>query len=135
MENNQTNGLTEELLKQFALQECFKLFPTSSSVNEFTEMYKRKLFRCKLKYLLELLGTLHHYPFYESHRLEKALGQYMVESGISKKERLKVNELMSLHTQLAIRIGTINNLIGDTARYYSARYDEVDQLISVEEEK
>lgn len=75
MENNQTNGLTEELLKQFSLQECFKMFPISFSVNEFTEMDKLRLLRNRLKNLLELFGMIHHYPFSESHKLEKALGR------------------------------------------------------------
>lgn len=134
MENYQTNGLTEELLKQFSLQEGFKMFPTSFSVNEFTEMDKLRLLRCRLKSLLELLGMLHHYPLSESHKLEKALGQYMIESNVSKKERLRVNELMSLHMQLATKIGITDDLISAMVRYYSKRYDEINELIDAEEE-
>ena len=133
MENYQTNGLTEELLKQFSLQESFKMFPISFSVNEFTEMDKLRLLRCRLKSLLELLGMLHHYPFSESHKLEKALGQYMIESNVSKKERLRVNELMSLHMQLATKIGITDDLISAMVRYYSKRYNEINELIDAEE--
>lgn len=133
MENNQTNGLTEELLKQFSLQECFKMFPISFSVNEFTEMDKLRLLRNRLKNLLELFGMIHHYPFSESHKLEKALGRYMVDTNVSKKERLAVNELMSLYMQLTTKIGITNDLVSAMLCYYSKRYNEIDELIEAEE--
>lgn len=133
MENYQTNGLTEELLKQFSLQESFKMFPTSFSVNEFTETDKLKLLRGRLKHLLELLGMLHHYPFSESHKMVKAMGRYMIEENVSKKERVRVNELMSLQMQLTTKIGITNNLISAMISYYTERYDEINELIDAEE--
>lgn len=61
------------------------------------------------------------------------MGRYMIEENVSKKERVRVNELMSLQMQLTTKIGITNNLISAMVRYYTERYDEINELIDAEE--
>lgn len=57
----------------------------------------------------------------------------MVDTNVSKKERLAANELMSLHMQLTTKIGTTNDLVSAMLCYYFKRYNEINELIEVEE--
>lgn len=141
MENNQVSageGTSKtinsgEEQKAFLLRLASELCP--GATEDVSEKRRLEMLHSKLKRYSKLFQTLHTYPWGENEpEIQKACGNYLMDSNVSRGKRDKLNEMLYQHNLLINELISFGDMINYTLSNCCKKVEEVGKMIREKKE-
>lgn len=115
-------------LKQFFLEEARMLCPaTHVNCSEYSKMYA--LYK-RLKRMVRLFNLLYEHNWGEFFPdAQRAFGFYLLEGYASKKERLRIVELMAKETGFVTQTAQFNDFITILQQFYAQQLSDMERML------
>lgn len=136
MESNQVSAVeetsktiySEEERKAYLLRLASDLCP--SATEDVSEKRRLEMLHSQLKRYIKLFQMLHTYSWGENEaEIQKACGSYLMDSGIPKGKRDKLNEMLYQHNLLINELVSFGDMIGYTLSGCCRKVEEVGELV------